>query len=765
MPFLVTRLRRWFAAGAILMVLIVAGMYVSARWRRAREVVREIPKKLDLNIEQTADRFSISKSEAGRTLFTVSAAKVVQFKQGGRAALHDVRIVVYGKDSSRFDRITGDDFEYDPASGNVTAGGPVEIDLEGNPQGLLKPDQTAPAEMKNPIHIKTRGLVFNRNTGDASASGELEFQTTQASGSAVGITYVAKTRTLSLLSAVMIDLSPQQAHLNAERAVITREPRQVVLSRPRIVREQQKLRSDRATLFLREDNTVDHILAEGDVESELHGRSDARASANQAEFLLTGKQNLLTTATLSGNVRMAAQGAQPAEASAGRVTLRFGAKQLLRTVHAEGGVQLVQEKAAGVAGVVPVSAGSSSTSQTTNPEAQRVEMTAPVMDFVVKGGRLLERAETSGPPQIVITQSGAQQKTVVTAGKFTASFTNRNHLAGLRGEPEARIVSSAPSQTDRVSTSESLDVAFRPAGGITSIVQQGNVAYVDGARKAWGQRATYTAADQLLVLTGSPRVVDAGMTTTAQTIRIRRATGDATGEGDVKSTFSDLKGQPDGGLLAASDPVHVTSRAVVVHRSPAVAVYTGNARLWQNANIVEAPSLTFDREHRSLVAEKTGNQSVSTVLVQIDKNGKATPVTITAARLTYNDADRKIVFDGGVATKGADATVTAQKMDVFLVARNKTKAAADPGTPGQLDRIVAQGNIVITQPARRATGDRLEYLAADEKFVLTGGPPSIFDAEHGKITGDSLTFFRRDDRVLVEGRETSPTVTRTRVAR
>jgi lipopolysaccharide export system protein LptA len=153
------------------------------------------------------------------------------------------------------------------------------------------------------------------------------------------------------------------------------------------------------------------------------------------------------------------------------------------------------------------------------------------------------------------------------------------------------------------------------------------------------------------------------------------------------------------------------------------------------------------------------------VLVQADKSGKATPVTILAAGLTYNDADRKIVLGGGVSAKGADVTMTAQKMDVFLVARNHSKAGSDPGTPGQLDRIVAQGNIVIAQPSRRATGDRLEYVAADEKFVLTGGPPSIFDAERGKITGDSLTFFRRDDRVLVEGRETSPTVTRTRVAR
>jgi lipopolysaccharide export system protein LptA len=104
-------------------------------------------------------------------------------------------------------------------------------------------------------------------------------------------------------------------------------------------------------------------------------------------------------------------------------------------------------------------------------------------------------------------------------------------------------------------------------------------------------------------------------------------------------------------------------------------------------------------------------------------------------------------------------------MDVFLAARNESPAGSDLGTPGQVEKIVAQGSVAVTQPTRRATGDRLVYTVADEKFVLTGGPPSIFDAERGKITGDSLTFFRRDVRVLVEGRETSPTVTRTRVAR
>jgi lipopolysaccharide export system protein LptA len=72
---------------------------------------------------------------------------------------------------------------------------------------------------------------------------------------------------------------------------------------------------------------------------------------------------------------------------------------------------------------------------------------------------------------------------------------------------------------------------------------------------------------------------------------------------------------------------------------------------------------------------------------------------------------------------------------------------------------------VVQQPGRRAVGQQLVYTAADDKFVLTGGSPSIFDAERGKTAGVSLTFYRRDDRVLVDGEASSPVVTQTRVAR
>ena len=749
------------------MVAIVAGMYLYARWRVGR-VVHQVPAPIGLDIKQTAEGFSISKSAEGRTLFTVSASKAVQFKEGGRAELHDVKIIVYGKDASRFDRIAGDDFEYDPKSGDITAKSKVLIDLEANPEGMKSSDQSPPTQMRNPIHLETEGIVFNKNTGDASASGKVRFETPEASGSAVGVGYVSKTGTMTLRSAVEMRFTrPQPFRLTADRGVITKAPREVVLSGAQLTREQQRIWSERVAFLLRDDDTVERIVAEGDVEGDFPGNSNAHGRADRAELLLTGSRNLLTLATLTGNVQLSTQGEQPGEADAGRVTLHFAGEQVLKTVHAEDGVRLVQKRQNAA------NAGARTVSQASVGE-QDVEMTAPAMDFVVKDGRQIELAETSGPPEIVITQAATPQKTVVTADRFTAKFTEKNRLSLLHGEPDAKIVGGAPGQPDRVSTSPTLDIAFQPEGGISTITQAGGLIYVSGTQKAWAQRGTYTAADQVLVLSGSPRVVDGGMTTTAQTIRLNRISGDAVADGEVKSTYSDPKAQPDGGMLASSDPIHVTSRSMTSHRSSATAVYTGDARLWQNGNVVEAPMLEFDREHRSLAAEGTATQAVKTVLVQVDKSGKATAVIIASPRLTYHDAERKIFLDGGVMAKGSDTTIIARAMTVYLVARSKLAKAAPggagqvigaAGAQGQVERIVAEKEVVVTEPTRRANGDRLVYTAADDKFELTGGPPSIFDAERGKITGGSLTFFKRDDRVLVEGRETSPAVTRTQVAR
>lgn len=185
MPLNITRLRMLLGALAILLVVIVAGFYVYARLR-VRNAVQRIPEKLGVNIQQSTEGFSLSKSEGGHTLFTVKASKAVQYKQGGRAELRDVNIVIYGRQSNRFDQIYGADFEYDPKSGNISANGEVHIDLEASVAPGEHPDQAPPQEVKNQIHLQTSGLVFNQKTGVASTPQRIEFRLPQASGSAVG---------------------------------------------------------------------------------------------------------------------------------------------------------------------------------------------------------------------------------------------------------------------------------------------------------------------------------------------------------------------------------------------------------------------------------------------------------------------------------------------------------------------------------------------------------------------------------------------------
>src|SRR5580765_5623437 len=199
MPLKVYRLRRLLGATAVLLILVVAGMYFYAR-SRATNVLKSIPNKIGFDVKQTAHGFQFSKSDGKRTLFTVQASNVKEFKLNGNAELHNVSIVLYGRDSSRFDQIYGDDFAYNQKTGDVTAKGEVQIDLVANPAGLQSADQSAPTDLRNPIHLKTRDLVFNKNSGNAWTDARVEFRTPQASGWAVGVTYAGTSNTLTLAS-------------------------------------------------------------------------------------------------------------------------------------------------------------------------------------------------------------------------------------------------------------------------------------------------------------------------------------------------------------------------------------------------------------------------------------------------------------------------------------------------------------------------------------------------------------------------------------
>ena len=188
------QVRKWLVVGVCVLVAAVTISYWIARSRVA-PVLHNVPQQLGIDIQQTSDGFSLSKSEGGRTIYTIKASKAVQFKQGGHAELKNVDIVVYGKNHDRYDQIYGDHFTYDQSTGDIQAVGEVHIDLQGNAEGPAKPDQATPAELKNPLHLVTNSLTFNQKTGIAQTDAVVNFQTEQA-----GVRRRAPTTTPSKMS-------------------------------------------------------------------------------------------------------------------------------------------------------------------------------------------------------------------------------------------------------------------------------------------------------------------------------------------------------------------------------------------------------------------------------------------------------------------------------------------------------------------------------------------------------------------------------------
>jgi lipopolysaccharide export system protein LptA len=747
MPLDPKRLRRWFAAVVILVIAISLAYYLYARlhlWR----VVERGPDKMGVEVQQSTQGFTLSKSAAGRTIFTVHASKAVQYKEGGRAELHDVSILVYGRRSDRFDQIQGKSFEYDPKSGDIIARGEVAIDLEGDAQGPVRPDQATPGELKNPIHLETSGLVFNQMTGSAATRERVEFRAPQASGSAVGASYDSKSNTLTLDSELQVE-TLEGTRIRAQRAIITQNPRRVVLDAAHIERPTSDVQTGQLTLYLRDDNSISRMLAAGEVRGIRSGPNQARVEAAQGEFTL-GSKNEIQSGELSGGVKFQEDGTLSFHGTAGRATLAFGPGKVLTRLKAAGAVEFIEDQRA-----------------TASQSAQSLQLASDTLDLFLAAGRL-ERGITGGSAAKITVRPQAPSKhgdTVVTAGRFEMKFGVDNRLSALHGEPDARIVSSAPGQADKVSTSQKLDLAFDAKGDITTVAQQGNVRYNDAQRSAFADQARYTPADENLVLTGSPRWSEAGGTTTARVLKLNQRSGAAFAEGEVKTTYRETRSQPSGGLLSGSEPIHVTADKMNASRQSGSATFSGSARLWQRTNIVEAPLIEFSRDNRVLTAEGGRQQPATLVLVESDSKGKATPVTVTASSMTYSDPQRRAVLRGGVLLRSSEGTISADDAEIFFGQRNQKSRDKSNFSTNQIDAIVAQGHVVAQQPSRKVVGDKLTYTASEGKYVMAGGRPSIFDAEHGVTSGDSLTFYSRSDTVLVGSETSTRTVTQTHTGR
>jgi lipopolysaccharide export system protein LptA len=153
----------------------------------------------------------------------------------------------------------------------------------------------------------------------------------------------------------------------------------------------QNLSADRVTISLRDDNTVENVVASGNVNALANSKKDAGSSthvqSSEAKFSFSGT-NDVKTAVLSGGVKLDSTGTSPMQGTAGRVVMDFAGKNEIAKVHASEGVHFQQ--------------GKESAPKASPANGQEMQLQADAMDFFMKPGNQLDRAVTSGASQIVL---------------------------------------------------------------------------------------------------------------------------------------------------------------------------------------------------------------------------------------------------------------------------------------------------------------------------------------------------------------------------
>ncbi len=799
MRLTVARLRRGILVLAALLVVILAAFVLYARYRVHR-FAKDLPGRLGMNIEQTANGFTYSQSSKGHTYFTIHASKLIQYKTGGHATLHDVQITLYGAvGSSRTDKIYGSDFDYDPQSGIATAKGQVQIDLSGlGSDQPAKPASSGTSAQSDVVHVKTSGLTFNSKTGDAVTAEHMEFETPRASGNSTGASYNSKTGLLILNSQVHITTSTNgnQVVVGAAHAEFLRDTRQASLLNPTFDYQTEKSTADQAIIYFRKDGSAERVDARGNI--RVVTQKGATATGGTAEVLLDARSQPLR-ADMGGGINFGSSDeTHSMHGNAIEGTVTFGPMSTIR--HAQ-----FREAVSFVDVLLKLNNDPKGTA------SREVQASKLDVDFAPGSDpkkSVAQKALAVGNARVnlhTVPSKGPQQQTTITGDQLLATLADGKTLKQLDGSGNTKIVDLAADGSLNTSKGDRLLITFAPPSAqkpapqsgeqrqsqgvaVETATQDGNVVLTQTPAKkpgataepatvtAWAKHSEYRASTQVLHLTGDPRLNDGqALQLAATSLDFHRDSGDADADGVVKATYTQPKGGKEtataanaGPTLGGSGPVHITAERAQLHHASNTSFFYGSvarpARMWQGENSVLAPVLELTRTPQTLKAygEGTGSAPVvnANITAAMGPKHQSGVIRVHSEALTYSEADRRGDFRGSVTAENPDGTIHADEAQFYLTPLPKApqENAPQPAPQAQLDRIVATGHILITQPGRKGVGEKLVYTADDGKYVLTGSPgnpPKIVDEAKGTTTGSKLIFNSQDDSVVVSGGQSS----------
>ncbi|MBI4461946.1 MAG: LPS export ABC transporter periplasmic protein LptC [Acidobacteria bacterium] len=722
----IEKLRRLTLAVALIVLLATAAAYSIRAWRayQARKGVRAVAG----DIRQQAHGFTFSRSEAGQTLFVIEASRTIE-RQAQKTILEEVSVIVYGANGNRADEIRTGRCEYDAsAAEQIVCPDPVTFDLAAS----VSPRSRETTDHR--LRIETSRVRFDQATGVARTPERVTFEFPGGHGQGVGLRYQPGQPAVVLEREVEIVLpregepplrvrGRQLAYNSQQRLLQLQPPLSIALGDRQLVAEA-------LTLALNSTYQVERVEAGGGLTAQARSgeaSSTLRAEHATAEFTPAGG---LTRVRAHGQVELVREGGSREILSCRQVQIHFHEKDgWVERVLVEGDARLRS--------FLP--------QETRELAAEKIELS------LHPGGSAAERVVTHSRGVLATTLADGERRQIE-AEQIELGFDENNRLTTLAARGQVESSWQVPGQPIRRTTSEELRAEFTAAGALAWAEQWGEFRYREETRQATAGRARYEAERGVFLLTQQPTLWDDRLRLTAQRVALNQRDAGIAATGDVRTTYA---GRAATRLLGSALPVHLTAQEMHGERnlpgSPGWARYSGQARLWQGDNRLEADTIELGDSPASVLAYG----DVKSFLVQ-SSSGKSSEMRllrVASPRFAYSEPDRRGLFTGGVRGEGVLGSWHTEQLEVFLSPDTRGGSAA-------VDRARASGGVVIEQAGRRAQAENAEYEAVAQTIVLWGGEPELADAQYGTTRGARLTFRLADDTILIESGAGSRVVTR-----
>ncbi|MDQ3585503.1 MAG: LPS export ABC transporter periplasmic protein LptC [Acidobacteriota bacterium] len=734
-------------ASVLALLLLVSGLiFVGLSYYRASKQnqpfrLKSGPAVLSSTVTGRIENFERRVTEDDRLTMLVRASLYLQFDDGHHE-LENVHIEHFARAGQPADKIDARKAIYFVETEEISFAGDVRV------------------ETRDGLQVKSEALDYDVKNERAEATVPLTFERENVSGRADAALVDSQHKKLALRGNVEITFQPaavatvgnlpqptsarsRPVRVRAPRADFDQNSRYLTFTGGATAEQEHDIMSgETLSAFLNEQKKLQRIEAR--TNSYLRSMNEGRAvevHARDMDFHFDPDQRL-TKALAVKDVR-----ARTLDADA-EVTLT-APNDLQLAFEAQANQSLLREMRAGGRAVVTLAAPRSRAS---DPQAANKRLTADeVKLFWRVNGRDLERAEAVGNAELIVEPVQATPQTdrkTLIAPRFDCEFYETHNLARVftaTGGAKAVIAPAQESATRdaRTLTSQKMIAAFaRDTQDIERLDANGDAQFNEADRHGQAANVSYATADEMVRLRGGDPVVwDSRARIKAQELDTDTRREISYARGNTTTTYYSQE-QTNGATPFAKvkSPVFIVAQQAEFQHTTGVGIYTGDARAWQDDNFVRADKLILRREQQRLEGE--GNvQSALYQARRTDASGNRTvvPVFATAKRMFYANAERLLHYESDVDIKQGTERLTGEVADVYLSKELN-----------EVERTVAQRNVVMTQPGRRGTGDWAQYTAADETMMLTGAPARVEDTEQGSSEGRRLTVYLREKRIVAD---------------